>query len=223
MKKLLTTKGKLNRFFNFGTLPNNSQTTGATTPDNLESDAKNYVTEIARTILPSINYGGTYYISDSMGDDSTAEKGNPNKPYKTFSAVASLYTDEEVIHIIDGNISASGVTSLNDKQYLNIYIESNATLSTFRLRPSVNNYQWSIQGGGNLISPDFLPATTSTDGVLKIEVSYIQSPIIKVTIGKVYVKCNHFNLGAGDQNLQVGNTTDIAYQKLLQIDCKVFE
>lgn len=176
----------------------------------------------ADVTLP-IDYGNTYYISAAMGDNATGVKGNPQKPYATFAAVAALYQDNEVIHILDGVISASGVTTLNDNQYVNIYVGDNATLSSFQLRPSVNDYLWNIQGLGSLISPNFLPATESTDGVLKIEVSYIQSPIIKVTIGKVYIKCNHFNLVSGDQNLQLGNATNIASQKLLQIDCKLFE
>lgn len=224
--KILTKKTKFKREFNSGSLPTNNlnSTIGSDIPSNIEEalSTTDVITLITENI-PPLNYGNVYYISQASGDNATAEKGNPQKPYATFAAVAALYQDNEVIHILDGVISASGVTTLNDNQYVNIFIEDNATLSSFQLRPSVNNYSWNIQGLGSLISPNFLPATESTDGILKIDISYIQSPVIKVTIGKIYIKCNHFNLNAGDQNLQIGNTTAIEAEKLLQIDCKLFQ
>lgn len=171
--KILTKKTKLKREFNSGTLPTNNlnSSIGGDTPSNSENalSTLDVITLITENI-PPLNYGNVYYISAASGDNATAEKGNPQKPYATFAAVAALYQDGEMIYIIDGSINANGVTTLNNNFAINIYLSPNTTLQNLNITPTVNSYNHYIYGDGIITGFVYLP-TQALNGNVTINCS----------------------------------------------------
>ena len=96
MKKILTTKGKLNRFFNSRTLPSESSTTlGSTTPDNQEiiKDALEEVPGTGDGI-----YGGSGTIAEGETTIVTIPSGSELKIGNTTQSSDSIRTDKDANH-----------------------------------------------------------------------------------------------------------------------------
>jgi len=49
-----------------------------------------------------VAYGTTVYVNGTTGDDSTGERGNPNKPFKTIQAGINVAFDDDIILVADG-------------------------------------------------------------------------------------------------------------------------
>jgi hypothetical protein len=170
------------------------------------------------TASSSLNYGNIYYISAASGNNTTAMKGDPQKPYATFSAVAALYQDSEIIHILDGTANATSVTNLNNKTNIKIILNESTTLQNFSYVPTVTGFDVSIFGNGQVTGGGVTTSLTKI-GDYNVNVDSILEHFIVNHGGNIHFECNYLELNSQNSvqyadnslvNTNIKNTTIIA-------------